>query len=63
MYIGKTKRLRARIRQHRNKAHPKTFSARYSLDRLVYFEEFESEQEAGLREKRMKKWNRSWKIQ
>ena len=63
LYIGFTKRLKERIYQHKNKAHPTTFSARYNLDKLVYFEEFEIEKEARLREKRMKKWNRDWKIE
>ena len=37
--------------------------ARYNLDELVYFEEFDNEEEAKMREKRMKKWNRAWKIE
>ncbi len=63
LYIGYTKRLKERIYQHKNKVHPTTFSARYNLDKLVYFEKFEIEKEARLREKRMKKWNRDWKIE
>ena len=42
--------------------HPDTFSARYNLDKLVYFEEYKSKDEATLRENQMKKWNREWKI-
>ena len=63
LYIGYTKRLKERIYQHKNKVHPTTFSARYNLDKLVYFEKFEIEEDARLREKRMKKWNRDWKIE
>ncbi|MGB3607489.1 MAG: GIY-YIG nuclease family protein [Psychroserpens sp.] len=63
LYIGETKRLKTRIYQHKNKAHPTTFSARYNIDKLVYFEEYNSESEAKLREKQMKKWNRDWKIE
>ncbi len=63
LYIGKTKRLRTRIYQHKTKVHPNAFSARYNLRMLVYFEEFKSENDARLREKRMKKWNRAWKIE
>ena len=62
LYIGKTKRLKKRIYQHKNKVHPNTFSARYNLDKLVYFEEYKSKDEATLRENQMKKWNREWKI-
>jgi putative endonuclease len=43
--------------------HPNTFSARYNLDKLVYFEELEIEVKAKLREMQMKKWNRDWKIE
>lgn len=43
--------------------HSTTFSARYNLNKLVYFEVFETDDEARLREKRMKKWNRAWKIE
>ncbi len=63
MYIGFTKRIKGRIYQHKNKVHPNTFSARYNLDKLVYFEEHENPDEARLREKRMKKWDRDWKIE
>ncbi|MCK5401509.1 MAG: GIY-YIG nuclease family protein [Flavobacteriaceae bacterium] len=63
LYIGFTKVLKRRIYQHKNKAHPNTFSPRYNLDELVYFEKFDNEEEAKMREKRMKKWNRAWKIE
>ena len=63
LYIGETKRLNKRINQHKNKAHPTTFSARYNLDKLDYFEEYNTEAAAKLREKQMKKWNRAWKIE
>ncbi|AEH01467.1 GIY-YIG nuclease family protein [Lacinutrix sp. 5H-3-7-4] len=63
LYIGETKNLKKRIYQHKNKVHPTTFSARYNLDKLVYSEEFETKEEAKLREKQMKKWNRAWKIE
>lgn len=63
LYIGETKDLKKRIYQHKKKVHPTTFSARYNLDKLVYYETFEIEKEARLREKRMKKWNRDWKIE
>ncbi|WP_231931289.1 MULTISPECIES: GIY-YIG nuclease family protein [Bizionia] len=58
-----TQRLKIRIYQHKTKAHPSTFSARSNLDKLIYFEEFESEKEAKSRAAQMKKWNRSWKIE
>jgi len=63
LYIGETKRLKTRMNQHKNKLHPSTFSARYNLDKLIYFEEYETTKEAKLREKQMKKWKRAWKIE
>ncbi|MBW1295326.1 GIY-YIG nuclease family protein [Aquimarina litoralis] len=62
LYIGVTKDLKRRMYQHKNKVHPKTFSARYNLDKLVYFEDYSIKEEAYTREKQMKKWNREWKI-
>ena len=63
LYIGETGKLKKRLYQHKNKVHPTTFSARYNLDKLVYFKEYQTEGEAKLREKQMKKWNRDWKLE
>ena len=63
LYIGMTNNLKRRIYQHKNKVHPSTFSARYNLEKLVYFQSFEIEKDAKLKEKQMKKWNRDWKIE
>ena len=63
LYIGSTKNLKRRIYQHKNKAHPNTFSARYNLNKIVYYEKFDNKEEVELREKRLKKWNREWKIE
>lgn len=63
LYIGESKRLKKRIYQHKNKVHPSTFSARYSLNKLVYFENYDTESDAKLREVQLKKWNRAWKIE
>ena len=52
--------LNQRIYQHKNKL-VKGFSAKYNLDKLVYFELFENMESAILREKRLKKWRRDWK--
>jgi putative endonuclease len=63
LYIGETGGLKKRIYQHKNKVHPTTFSARDNLDVLIYYEEYNSEVEAKLREKQMKKWNRDLKLE
>ncbi|OBX25164.1 putative endonuclease [Gelidibacter algens] len=63
LYIGQSKRLKERIYQHKIKSHPNTFSARYNLDKLVYFENHDIQDNARMREKQLKKWNRDWKIE
>ena len=61
LYIGLTNELERRILEHKNKTF-KGFTAKYDVNLLVYFEEFESPQEAYTRERQMKKWKRSWKL-
>jgi putative endonuclease len=39
------------------------FTAKYKVHQLVYVESFAHPQDAILREKRIKKWNRAWKIE
>ena len=39
------------------------FTKTYKVDRLVYYELYESIEAALLRERQMKKWNRKWKIE
>jgi len=62
LYIGMTSDLIRRVHEHREHADSKSFTARYSVTRLVYFEVFDDPENAILREKRLKKWNRQWKI-
>ncbi|MFA5157912.1 MAG: GIY-YIG nuclease family protein [Patescibacteria group bacterium] len=61
LYVGVTSHLIQRIYQHRCKLVP-GFSKKYGLDKLVYFEECQDIKSAIIREKRLKKWNRAWKI-
>ena len=53
--------------QHRQHEHrdgrAESFTRRYNLHRLVWFEHHTDIREAILREKRIKKWNRAWKIE
>ena len=62
LYVGKTVDLLRRIWEHKNKAVP-GFTAKYEVDRLVWFEAHESLEEAFRREKQIKTWKRTWKIQ
>ncbi|TVQ13497.1 MAG: GIY-YIG nuclease family protein [Leptolyngbya sp. DLM2.Bin27] len=61
LYIGVTSDLVKRVWEHRNDV-TEGFTKRYRVHRLVYFEQHISMDEAILREKRLKKWNRDWKI-
>ncbi len=62
LYIGITNNLFSRVFQHKLKINPDSFTAKYNIKRLVYYEEYQYIQDAILREKQMKKWNREWKI-
>ena len=61
LYVGVTSNLAARIHQHREGALP-GFTRDYGGKRLVWFEQHPTMESAILREKRIKKWNRAWKI-
>jgi putative endonuclease len=60
-YIGMTSDLIKRVWQHKNGA-VEGFTKQYGLKTLVYFEQYKDVKDAILREKRIKKWNRQWKI-
>ena len=62
LYIGVTSNLKHRIRQHKSKFYPKSFTARYNCDKLVYFEMYHDIREAILREKQLKAGNRQRKL-
>lgn len=61
LYIGVTNDLERRVLEHKQKRN-EGFSSRYNVNMLVYFESFQYINDAILREKRLKKWNRQWKI-
>lgn len=57
-YTGVTSDLYSRILEHREKIYPKSFTARYNIYKLVYFESFFAIEEAIDREKQVKKYSR-----
>ena len=61
LYIGVTNDLERRVFEHKNKIN-EGFTSKYNVILLVYFEYFQFINDAILREKRLKKWNRQWKI-
>jgi len=62
LYIGVTSNLVQRIWQHKNHF-AKGFTAKYEVTKLVYYEEHSSATAAIQREKRLKEWQRQWKIE
>jgi len=62
LYTGVTSNLIARIHQHRAGA-VRGFTRDYGVKLLVWFEEHPTMEAAITREKRIKKWNRSWKLE
>jgi putative endonuclease len=61
VYIGITNDLIRRIAEHKSRL-IESFTEKYDVARLVYFETFDDPANAIKREKRLKKWNRAWKI-
>lgn len=62
LYIGFTNDAYRRITEHKTRHYPNAFSAQYNLDKLVYFEMFETAAEAHTREQQLKAGNRARKI-
>src|SRR4249919_1307808 len=62
LYTGVTSHLPGRIHQHRIGA-VRGFTREYGVRMLVWFEQHSTMEAAILREKRIKKWNRAWKLQ
>ena len=62
MYVGVTSNLVQRIWQHKEEQ-VDGFTKRHGLKSLVWYEQHEDVQQAILREKQIKNWNRIWKIE
>jgi putative endonuclease len=62
LYIGITNNIIRRAYEHKQKT-IKGFTSKYNITKLVYTEEFADIKEALAREKNLKKWKRSWKIE
>ena len=61
LYIGVTSDLQRRICAHKSNALP-GFVSKYEVHMLVYYEIFEISTNAIRREKQLKNWQRSWKL-
>ncbi len=62
LYIGCTNDIEERVKEHKLKIFPKSFTSKYNCDKLMYFEEYNEGITASKRESQMKKWKRGWKV-
>ena len=61
LYIGVTNDLIRRVFEHKSKF-VRGFTKKYGVAKLVYYEQYDDIEIVIQREKRLKKWNRQWKI-
>jgi putative endonuclease len=61
LYVGMTNDLARRLSEHKGKVVP-GFTKKYGVTLLVYYEEYESLDEAREREHVLKRWRRDWKF-
>ena len=62
LYTGVTSNLKRRVYEHKTGLHPKSFTAKYGVDKLGYFEEYVSIKDAIEREKQIKGGSRTAKL-
>jgi putative endonuclease len=62
LYVGVTSDLAGRANEHKKDLR-EGFTRKYGVHLLVWFEEYGDVHDAILREKRIKKWRREWKIE
>lgn len=62
-YTGMTNNLERRTYEHRVKFNPNCFTAKYNLNKLVYFECFNEPNSAIIREKQIKNMTRKQKVE
>ena len=61
LYIGVTNNLIKRVYEHKNDL-VEGFTKKYGVHRLVYYEQSEDVKSTIKHEKRLKAWNRRWKL-
>ena len=62
LYTGVTSDIISRIWDHKNKTYPKSFTAKYNCNKLVYYLFYPHIEEAIAAEKALKGGNREFKI-
>lgn len=61
LYVGMTDNIQRRAFEHRTGALP-GFTRTFGVKRLVFVETHDTRESAVYRERRLKKWNREWKL-
>ena len=61
IYTGVTRDLVRRVYEHKNNLEPSSFTAKYNVHKLVYFEQTSDVRIALEREKQIKSWKRARK--
>lgn len=62
LYVGVTSDLISRVIEHKTKFYPKSFTARYNINKLIYFRPFDMIESAIEEEKRIKGGSREKKV-
>ena len=62
IYTGMTQDLMKRVWEHKNEV-VEGFTKDHNVKNLVYYEVYEELNDARHRERRLKRWNRSWKME
>ena len=63
LYVGVTTDLRTRVWEHKTKQNNKSFTSKYNIYKLVYYEGFELVTDAIARESYIKNQTRIWKLE
>ena len=63
LYTGMTNDLKRRVYEHKQKLDPNSFTRKYQVSLLVWYETHNDVNEAISKEKLIKKWKRQWKVE
>lgn len=61
LYLGVTNNIERRVKEHKEHLDPRSFTARYNVEKLVWYEAHQRITAAIVREKQLKEWKRAWK--